>query len=154
MSKANRFRFRAWDEENKFWRIGYITKLIEGARRFWAIISEDGSTRWYIHDEKTIGQSTGLTDQHGREGFKGSIFKIRIGKHYWIYEVVAFPEITGSNLCAVCREHNVSSNEEDGTYTYEGVKPKPAIRDCISKIKTGTIIGNVTENPELLKETP
>ena len=153
MSKANRFNFRAWDEENKMWRIGYITKMTEGTRRFWAIINENGDTRWYIHDEKTIGISTGLTDLHGREGFKGSIFKIRSGNHYWVYEVAEFPEITGGNLCAVCREHNVSFDEDGGRYTYKTVKPKMVIRDCISKIKRGTIIGNIHENPELLQAT-
>ena len=47
----------------------------------------------------------------------------------------------------------MSHNEEDGVYTYKAIRPKAVIRSCISKIKAGTVIGNIHENPELL-ETP
>ena len=63
-------KFRGFDEENNCWRYGWYTRLVEGARAFDAIIcfEDDGVlTRYYIHDDATIGQFTGLLDRNGVE---------------------------------------------------------------------------------------
>ena len=63
-------KFRGFDEENNCWRYGWYTRLVEGARVFDAIIcfEDDGVlTRYYIHDDATIGQFTGLHDKNGVE---------------------------------------------------------------------------------------
>lgn len=62
-------KFRGYDHENKKWVYGHLTKLVEGIRKFWAIIEDkdDELTRYYIHDEKSIGEWTGLKDKNGKE---------------------------------------------------------------------------------------
>lgn len=54
---SREIKFRAWDNEHKCWRYGWLTKLVEGARKFWAIIAEEDNelVRYYVHESKSIG---------------------------------------------------------------------------------------------------
>jgi len=65
-------RFRGFNQEAGEWVYGYYTKLVEGIRRFDAIICDiDGElTRFYIHDQKTIEQYTGLKDIKKKEVYE------------------------------------------------------------------------------------
>jgi len=75
--------FRGYDTENEKWVYGWYTKLVEGARIISAIISEDEDgelTRYYIHDESTIGQYTGKKDIKGVKVFEGDICKDESGR--------------------------------------------------------------------------
>jgi len=95
----------------------------------------------------TQPKTTGLRDQHGREGFEGDIFRVVVGRHYWLYEVKSFGDF-GNNLYAVCYEHNEQydvGDEFDPVFTYKKVTVTQAIRDCITKLKTGTILGNIND---------
>jgi len=140
----NNYSFKAWDA---------ITEKMWPCDSRFNIGMQDGMVR-QNGVAGTIGgmlvlRSTGLCDKHGREGFEGDVFKITTGQHYWIYEISTFPSISGSNLYAVCKEHNVSRNADESMFTYETMTVAVAVRDCISNLKNGTILGNIYENPEL-----
>ncbi len=117
--------FRGFDEENKCWRVGWYTRLVEGARKFDAIVcDEDGTlTRYYIHDDKTIGQFTGLNDKNGNKIFEGDIIEYPPQRKKFIVEFY--------NDCF-------------------GARDKKDKRTRIGSGDDFIIIGNVYDNPELM----
>lgn len=120
-------------------KVDYTKSLIwyEGS----LIIETDGYTgekEYYIQNEngsylvipKTIGQYTGLTDKNGKKIFEGDILKGKFGTGMVNY----------NNGCFCVKG-----------YPYKSYFNNPAIdvvmnEDCIE------IIGNIHDNPELLKE--
>lgn len=118
-------KYRGLNEETGEWVYGWYTKLVEGIRRFDAIIADvDGElTRFYIHNKETIGQYTGLRDNNGKEIYEGDILS---------YYSALVPK--GSNPIV---KQVVTWKE----YQYAG----------INNWGGAEIIGNIHENPELLE---
>ena len=139
--------YRAWDITNEKMLIdsNFSIGMTDGLLRQNGVAGTIGGV--------ILLRTTGLCDKHGREGFEGDIFKITNGRHYWIYEITTFPSISGSNLYAVCKEHNVSRNSDESMFTYEAMQVAVVTRDCISTLKNGTILGNIYENQTQAKET-
>ena len=124
--KANRFRFRAWDniqaemidfsDEDE----SYNAELDEGGDLF--IGSHDGLGDWYQSPSDIIlMQSTGLTDKNGKEIFEG--------------DVVSYGN---ENICIKWLSRTACWWGEP---------------DCgMHEVSNGEIIGNIYENPELLEQ--
>ena len=115
-------KFRGLNEETGEWVYGWYTKLVEGIRRFDAIIADvDGElTRFYIHNKETIGQFTGLHDKNGKEIYEGDVLKDK-------YEYIGTAHWYGSGFEFI----NTSGMMENGNDL--------------------EVIGNIHENPELLE---
>ena len=124
MKENSRFKFRAWDYESERWVYGYYTKLVEGIRKYDAIVSEDGGSlvRYYIDDIKTLGQYTGLKDLNGKEIYEGDIVRTIEKSGVWLSEVRYVVD------CFCAGLHTISS--------YKDIE----------------VIGNIYENPELLED--
>lgn len=79
--------YRGYDFEHRVWRYGWCTQLVEGARRFMAIICEDGEenlTRYYIHYPITITRYTGIKDRNSKKIFEGDHITV-FGKEASVY---------------------------------------------------------------------
>lgn len=143
-------KFRGKDIETGKWVYGFYLRLedtfrkpIEGKERITNRIytgsadscvdqttGYDFSGDWYEVDPDTVGQFTGFLDFHRKEIYEGDIiqryYNIGDGKIYKFEGVVVF---------------------EDGTF---GVKQGDSILHLHS-VKGWSIIGNIFDNPELLK---
>jgi uncharacterized phage protein (TIGR01671 family) len=117
-------KFRAWGKYDK-------KMVVVKANDFQSI---DG--RLFVHDAELM-QFTGLKDRNGKEIYEGDIVARTLGSELWSNEEVFWSnELASWRACEVGkgRVHRMDlhAESESGGYQYE-------------------VIGNIYENPELLK---
>ena len=96
---------------------------------------------------ETVGQYTGLTDKYGTKIFEGDIikqiFRLKQTNGSWEREIISVIEYDiswdYSNVCGVCQRFNDGSG-----IAMLSVMDTSGIVDC-------EVIGNIHDNPELLK---
>jgi len=113
--------FRGFDNENKKWVYGYYTKLVDGIRKYDAIIAEeDGSlVRYYIHDKNTISQFTGKLDKNkvkifdrGRIRFLWENEIALIGKIFYNPDELRYEIDIENHLQYTCLSFNIEKMTE------------------------------------------
>jgi uncharacterized phage protein (TIGR01671 family) len=119
-------------QKNKYivgnkWVYGLLCPNIEGNKKKYPFVIVSPDMRWYEVIQSIIGQYTGLKDEKGNKIFNGDIVKDPKGQ----YGVVFWQ--TNSACFAV------NWKMQDGTYETD---------TCIGY---GEVIGNIHDNPDLLK---
>ena len=101
---------------------------------------------------ETVSQFTGLTDKNGVKIFEGDIVKWTFGKHYWEAIIQGVPNSQSINLYAIETFHNCTKDIETEEYTYERSDSRQGSCNDITYLSSRVeIIGNIHDNPELLK---
>lgn len=132
-------KFRAWDgkemwtrENTSPFRIGGLIELFSGK-----ICESDGGGIIYQNPQPILMQFTGLKDKNGKEIYEGDILAYaQMGLEKDCFGDIRFHE--GSFVLWMGKELSKSVDETD---------PFISIGNCI----VYQIIGNIYENPELLK---
>ena len=123
----NEIKFRVFDKDRKITIIYTLNKLI--------------STTFRRSKFEFRGRFTGLHDENGKEIYEGDIVEIDkdVAKTFGIYSKGIINYLNGGFI--------VTKN--DGSY--ETIKSALLVLGDLNNIFRGKIIGNIYENPELLK---
>lgn len=120
--------FRGWNKKNKRWLYGYY--VVNGGEHFispGAFVNDLESYEDYVVEADTVGQYTGLKDANGMKIFEG--------------------DIIGSDGCIHFIQYNDSEALFVAVNRYIQCGISQRLVDEFEKI----VIGNVHENPELIK---
>ena len=127
-------KFRAYDGSLN--RMYQPDEVMAGDGNIW-IIDEDGvAGEWLVNNDLELMQSTGIKDKPGKEIFEGDVLKVT-DEHSWL-EVVKYDD---EKAMFVSEEVNREFKVPD----------RPLYDLFNTNIFTVEIIGNIYENPELLK---
>ena len=143
------FRARTISEDEYMdsgeWVEGFYTCFNGDEHRIYTGYSEtdcgDHYPDWFNVLPETVGQFTGLTDKNGKKIFEGDIVstKYKLGRgHYYVFEVYY-----NENLCHFALTINRGSYTKNKQYDWLQLTSLKA-----NKIE---VIGNIHDNPELLK---
>ena len=133
-------KFRGYDEENKTWRYGFYYKGTNGGARIASYIIADDGLMYYIHSEKSIGQFTGLADKNGVEVYEGGIVddKFDCGQLF----TISYDDKRACFIGTDILKEPIYSN------TRRFVRDLSIYPEATT---IGLVIGNIHQNPELLK---
>ncbi len=129
-------KFRGKRLDNGEWVYGSLDLTDERPAISWRRTDGDGEqVPWFADVEAaTVGQFTGLLDKHGKEIYEGDILRFAN---------------SDSGVCEVRWNDSVSAFCIRFHFEHElGLKPLGSWRECERDI---VIIGNIHDNPELLK---
>ena len=135
--------FRGKRVDNGEWVEGYYIKSPEFDGEGVSVITVDKPRMPYYVNNETVGQYTGLCDKKGKKIFEGDIFRPfdnEIIVVAWIdyYSTLGF-------LCRI--EHTETKRGKEITESHDGWAML-----CDYELSELEIIGNIHDNPELLKE--
>lgn len=140
--------FRGKRIDNGEWEYGDLLQYDDGAVCIGVHsknYTDDGfNAGQYRHivpvDENTVGQYTGLKDKKGAMIFEGDILLLSDGKSH-SEDVVVEHGLYGWTFY----------NPQTATFYSDGSHTYVAVENCRFMFGTGVVIGNIHDNPDLLK---
>jgi len=130
-----KFRGMILDGKWVYGNLSILTQKVNNIEAGHYISNSIGLPFAYQIRPETVGQFTGLLDKNGKEIYEGDIIKVKTIN--WLVEPINSEERDGDNY-GLC----VSPNGNGENYFLD------------KSILSGEVIGNIYQNPELLKGLP
>ena len=128
----DRFRFRVWDNSNEIWLEDEDLSIAPNGTLTVLGLDSDGETIFCEDEDCIVEQCTGLKDKNGKLIYEGDIVQLTRERRWLPKGSLHIIEWRTFNCCGFCLGSLGSLTEK-------------CSKECI-------VIGNIHENPELLKE--
>ena len=147
MNRIIKFRGRSLSDTDK-WHYGNLIKWENGDCMIWC--EKNGVILKFAVDTQTIGQFTGLYDKNGKEIYEGDIFGIETDDKRVLNKFYRIVSYCLDGFYLACKD-----NYGDKLHLMLGLSANPnwtSLARCLrDKGFDYCIIGNIHDNPELLK---
>nr|DAW03018.1 MAG TPA: YopX protein [Caudoviricetes sp.] len=147
-------RFRGFNEKHNEWRYGYY--FVNRGEHF--IVADNVETNPLLTEEdfnvnhETIGQYTGLKDCKGREIYEGDILRLRVPDgtiRHFVVEWVEEDRIIRPLFDFVPDGNPIRIS--GWCFNWNGYCLYPSVIDGVPDNERMEIVGNIHDNPELIK---
>lgn len=138
----NRFKFRAWEKMEKKFILGCVMDCSQNNVRIWKQTMQGKGINFDFKTNNVIlTQCLGIKDKNGKLIYEGDIIEAPNGN---------LAEIIWSDKTLSFKANVIKLFLDDGIYVYRKDLTLGSITE-IGDTDTGVVIGNIYENPELLK---
>ena len=130
-------KFRGKSLYNDEWVYGYLLERNDRTEIY--NVNPDGSLFWANVYPQTVGQFTGLCDRNGREIYEGDVIKSMYND---IYHVIRYNDLIAAFSAVLINQY---------MYDNDGLRTECHITEAWIGDCTKVVVGNIYDNPELLK---
>ncbi len=142
-------KFRGKRIDNGEWVYGNLVKYPKTENwvpqsEIWFFDDEGGGEHYYIVNPTTVGQFTGLKDKSGQEIYEGDICK------YWMDSVWKYGYVLWDQGGFALKVFRMEEKIVDVVFKFQAFIPVPDDGEIMTD--QFEVVGNIYDNPELLKE--
>lgn len=146
-----KIKFRGYSHEHEVWIYGDLLQYPDG--EVYIMEHSDGESLSYRVEPESVDQSTGLKDKDDKEIYEGDIVRLPVSDSSVRHFVVEWANENRKLMSLDGFEHDGNPISISGwCFNWCGYRLYPSVIDGVLDTERMVVIGNIHDNPELIKQ--